>query len=64
MPLKKLGDKSLIDWTIDSALASSTISHLLLSTPDIDVISHVQNKYNKKLICHQRSPDWQELIIN
>ena len=57
MPLKKLGDKPLIDWTIDSALASSTISHLLLSTPDIDVISHVQNKYNKKLICHQRSPD-------
>ena len=47
--LNKLGDKNLIDWTIDSALNSTMISELIVTTPDQAVISYLNSRYNNKL---------------
>ena len=47
--LSKLGDKTLIDWTIDAVLASAMISELIITTPDQDVINHVTSRYGDKL---------------
>lgn len=47
--LNKLGDKNLIDWTIDYALNSTMISELIVTTPDQAVISYLNSRYNNKL---------------
>lgn len=47
--LNKLGDKILIDWTIDAVLHSTMISELIVTTPDQDVIRHLTSKYKNKL---------------
>jgi len=52
-PLKTLGDKCLIDWTIESAL-SSKLKKIILTTPDTEVINHVKNKYGKKIVYQKR----------
>ena len=47
--LSKLGDKILIDWTIDAVLASSMISELIVTTPDRDVKNYLISRYGNKL---------------
>ena len=47
--LKKLGKKLVIDWTIDSALKSSHISEVFVTTPDKKIIQHLRKKYSKKV---------------
>jgi len=47
--LNKLGDKNLIDWTIDAALNSTMISELIVTTPDQAVINYLTSRYNDKL---------------
>lgn len=47
--LNKLGDKILIDWTIDAVLNSTMVSELIVTTPDQDVIRHLTSKYKNKL---------------
>lgn len=55
MPLRMLGDKPLIDWTIEAAIGSKTVTHTLVTTPDQDVIDHVKNRYAGKVITILRS---------
>ena len=57
LPLKELNQKPLIDWTIDAAMSSTTIKHLMLSTPDKEVLQHVKSKYGTEIILHEREPD-------
>jgi len=54
-PLKPLGQKALIDWTIDAALNSSNLKDVLLTTPDKGVLDHVKKKYGQKVLCRKRS---------
>ena len=44
-----MGDKILIDWTIDAVLASSMISELIVTTPDRDVKNYLISRYGNKL---------------
>jgi CMP-N-acetylneuraminic acid synthetase len=53
-PLEKLIDKFLIDWTLDSALKSSLLTDILVTTPDKDVIRHVSDKYAGEVITIER----------
>ena len=53
-PLEKLGDKLLIDWTLDSALKSNLLTDVLVTTPDKDVIRHVSDKYAGAIITIER----------
>jgi|TARA_B100000315_G_scaffold42080_1_gene36997 glycosyltransferase involved in cell wall biosynthesis len=52
-PLKKVGDKCLIDWAIDSALRSRLVSKVLITSPDNQVINHVSNSYTEVML-HKR----------
>jgi CMP-N-acetylneuraminic acid synthetase len=53
--LSKLGDKKLIDWTIDAVLASAMVSELIVTTPDQDVIDYLTNRYGDKLTIVSRN---------
>ncbi len=52
-PLKKVGRKCLIDWTIESALNSQLVSKVIISTPDEKVIGHVRKSYLEVMV-HKR----------
>jgi len=56
-PLKLLGRKSLIDWTIDAALESQYIDAVLVTTPDENVQDHVRDKYGEKVLVVERKPE-------
>ncbi len=47
--LAKLGDKLLIDWSVDAVLSSEMVSELIVTTPDQDVIDHLADKYGDKI---------------
>ena len=57
MPLASLGNKKLIDWTLDAALGSELVSGTLVTTPDQAVIAHVNERYGDRVLTLQRSPE-------
>jgi|ETN02SMinimDraft_2_1059926.scaffolds.fasta_scaffold25474_2 glycosyltransferase involved in cell wall biosynthesis len=60
-PLKKIGGKCLIDWTIESALKSQLVSKVVITTPDEKVIGHARKSYPEVMV-HKR--DMQLAWIN
>jgi CMP-N-acetylneuraminic acid synthetase len=44
-PLKKIGGKCLIDWTVESALKSQLVTKVIISTPDEKVVGHARKSY-------------------
>jgi len=52
-PLKKIGGKCLIDWTIESALKSQLVSKVVITTPDEKVIGHARKSYPEVMV-HKR----------
>jgi CMP-N-acetylneuraminic acid synthetase len=56
-PLESLGSKNLIDWTIDSALESTEVDEVVVTTPDKETIDHVKITYGNQVILHQRNPE-------
>ena len=52
--IKYLGNKPLINWTIDKALKCSNIQDILVTTPDISLLNHLNDQYKKKIICRKR----------
>ncbi|MBH30514.1 MAG: hypothetical protein CMG71_00815 [Candidatus Marinimicrobia bacterium] len=52
-PLRKVGGKCLIDWTIESALESKLITKIIISSPDLQVMEHVRANY-PEVILHER----------
>ena len=52
-PLKKVGRKCLIDWTIESALNSQLVTKVIITTPDEQVISYIE-KSCSEVILHKR----------
>jgi CMP-N-acetylneuraminic acid synthetase len=55
LPLELLGDRCLIDWTIDAALNCDEIGMVIVTTTDQKVLDHVENRYCGKVICHKRT---------
>lgn len=45
-----LGDKKLIDWTIDNLLKVKNISYILVSSPDENILEYVKKLKNKKIV--------------
>lgn len=56
-PLSKLGDKCLIDWTLEAALESETITDVLVSTPDSSVQEYVRDNYHDRVIVYERTKE-------
>lgn len=52
--LRKLGEKPLINWTIDAAIKSKRIDDIIVTSPDENVISHVKSNYGNKIITFKR----------
>ena len=52
--LKNLGNKKLLDWTIDEALDARRIHKVIVTTPDMKIIKHVKEKYENKVITFSR----------
>jgi glycosyltransferase involved in cell wall biosynthesis len=57
LPLETLGDKKLIDWTINSALKSSEVDKIVVTSPDNDVLSHVKKIYKNQVLLHYRDAE-------
>jgi len=53
--LTNLGNKKLIDWTIESLSKVKTISHILISSPDENILKYVKKLKNKKIIPIKRN---------
>lgn len=56
IPLIKIGKKCLIDWTIESALDSKYIDNIIISTPEKNILNHVEKKYAEKVLLRERNP--------
>mgnify|MGYP001418087708 CR=1 FL=1 len=48
--LSKLGDKNVIDWTIEAVLDTAMVSELIVTTPDQDVINYLTSRYGDRLM--------------
>ena len=44
LSFKKLNNKYLIDWTIDSAVSSKKIDEIIIDTPDKEIFNYVNDK--------------------
>jgi CMP-N-acetylneuraminic acid synthetase len=53
-PLRMLGEKCLLDWTVDAALESGHVKDTVVSTPDDDVLEHIRKRYGSKVIVMKR----------
>ncbi len=51
---QKLGNKKLIDWTIDNLLKVKNLSKIIIASPDDDVLRFIKNKKNNKLLAIKR----------
>lgn len=52
--LKKLKNKPLLDWILDTTIKSKIISATIVATSDKIVIKHLKKKYKKKLLIFKR----------
>jgi len=57
IPLRELGGKPLIEWTLDAALASKLLETTIVSTPDEEVRSHVEARYGDQIPVVDRPRD-------
>lgn len=53
-PLCKIGDKQLVDWTIDTALKSKLLQNVVISSNDLELKEHINTKYNNKVFWYER----------
>ncbi|MDH3625417.1 MAG: glycosyltransferase [Myxococcales bacterium] len=57
IPLRDLGGKPLIEWTLDAALASTVLEQIIVSTPDQVVRAHVKARYGDRIRAVDRPRD-------
>lgn len=53
-PLRRLGGRALIDWTIDEALSCAGIDRVVVSSPDPAVLGHVTQRFGTRVGVHHR----------
>jgi len=63
VPLRLLGGRPLIDWTVDEALACDGIDHVVVSSPDPSVLEHVEERYESRVGLHLRRSVWARLNV-
>lgn len=51
-----LGGKPLLEWTIEAALDARKVGHVLVTTPDPDLIAHVRARYGERVMTVARDP--------
>lgn len=54
LPLKKLGNKKLIDWTISETIKNPDIDSIIVSTPDQKVNNYIKKNFKNKIKFHNR----------
>jgi glycosyltransferase involved in cell wall biosynthesis len=59
--LRALGNKLLMNWTIDAALESERISDIIVTTPDLDVMSYVKSTYGNQVILVEREAEMSQV---
>jgi CMP-N-acetylneuraminic acid synthetase len=57
IPLQALGDRTVLDWTLDAALESDRIKTLAVTTPDADILEHVARRYGDRVVRVERTAD-------
>jgi glycosyltransferase involved in cell wall biosynthesis len=55
MSLEALGDRLLIDWTLDEAVACTGLDRVIVSSPDAAILDHVHSRYGSRVRLHRRS---------
>lgn len=55
LPLGMLGDRPLIDWTLDEALACAGLDRVVVSSPDQAVLDTVAARHGARVGLHRRS---------
>ena len=56
LALCKLGERYVMDWTVNAALKSRNIKKVMVSSSDPSVLDHVQRSYGEDVMLHSRSP--------
>ena len=56
-PLRMVGDKHLIEWTIDAAIESDFIQNVAISSSDNKLKQFIDNKYGDKIIWIEREKE-------
>lgn len=59
--LEDLGDKKVIDWTLQSCLQVKQAQDTVLTSPDNDVLEYVKETYGNDIITIKRDPDMAKL---
>jgi CMP-N-acetylneuraminic acid synthetase len=54
-PLQQLGDRPLIEWTVDEALACEGLDRVVVSSPDKNVLAHISARYGSRVGQNHRS---------
>lgn len=54
VPLRLLGGRPLIDWTIDEALMCDGLDRVVVSSPDPEVLGYIENRYASRVGVHHR----------
>lgn len=54
VPLRLLGGRPLIDWTVDEALVCDGIDRVVVSSPDPEVLDYIGSRYASKVGLHHR----------
>jgi len=55
--LKQLGGRAVIDWTIEASLDSEHIQQTIVSSPDVDILNHVQRRFGSEVTLIQRQQE-------
>ena len=64
LPLRRLGGRALIDWTIEEALSCVGIDRVVVSSPDPAVLGHVARRYGSRAGVHHRGVAWAGLNVD
>lgn len=54
LALERLGDRALLDWTLDAALDAEEVERVVLTSPDADVLAHGRARYGPSIITLER----------
>lgn len=56
LALEPLGDKLVLDWTVEAALESERVTRVAVTTPDEAIIAHLRKRYGDKIRIIERDP--------
>lgn len=57
LPLHYLGDRPLIDWTLDEAASCANVDRVVVSSPEGAVLDHVRQRHGSRIGVYRHEPD-------